>query len=149
MAPRAKALFRAIGALLGFIGVCCLLAVLSMIVVGFLNFSRPGADKVVEGLSLLVMLIIALATAFCFLYVGYLAWFKPSPVAVNYVCGACCFFLWAEANSFIIHPKDPAPSVNFADAWWGLLAMVVAYYAYRYSTRYLTQKIFPAQNAPA
>jgi len=147
MAPRAKTLFQAMSVLIGLIGVCCLLAALAM-AVGFVGFSRLGADKVVDGLSLSVMLILALATAFCFLYVAYLAWVKPSPTAVKYICGTLAYLIWITVLHFFFIPQaKSAPSPD--NALLSFLVLVGIYYAYRAVTYYFTKKIFFAPNASA
>jgi len=132
--------------LIGLAGAFCLLAALAM-TVGW-GFSRPWFNDALDSLGMVMILVIAYTTAFYFLYVAYLGWFKLSPTAVNYVCGTWAFFFWTTANSFLIpRTKAATPSVNMVYAMLGLFAFAVAYYAYRAATRYFEREIFLVPNA--
>jgi drug/metabolite transporter (DMT)-like permease len=146
MASDTKSLVRVLGAVLGALGIFVLLCTL-IITVTFVGISKSRDNDVLHNIGVVMILVIAFTTAFYFLYVGYLAWFKLSQTTINYVCGTYCFFIWAAANGYLIHAKGSTPSANIADGLLCLFAMVVAYYAYRAAVRYLTRKIFPAPNA--
>ncbi len=74
-------------------------------------------------------------------YVGYLVWFRWSPLAVQHVVGVLAFLVWAMASRYAFHrPSAAAPDWTLALPMVGL---VVLLFCYRWLTAYWCRQLFP------
>ena len=75
-----------------------------------------------------------------FVYVGYLVWFKPSPLAVRHVCGLIGFYVLTLFMELLDPSHDSfSPWKSFAF----LGCLIAVYFGYKAASRWLSQKMFP------
>ena len=74
-------------------------------------------------------------------YVGYLVWFRWSPLAVRQVTGVLAFLVWTLAAAYAPH-ESPAGTPD-----WMMMApmagLVILYAGYRWLTAYWCERLFP------
>lgn len=134
----AKAVIRAIGTLGALLGAYSL-----VFMAKFLPDFMNEMGRVV-----VVFYVLSLIIDAWLLWIGYLVWFRFSPLAVRQACGALGFaaFFGLITTVAIYFPIDAN------NAGWNLLAslgcFVFVLVAYRVLSRYLNRVIFPLSRAP-
>jgi hypothetical protein len=130
----AKIAIRVVGTLAGLTGIG-MVFVLPML-------ARVSLAELSPWMLLLSML--PLAVIIYFIWVGYLVWFRFSPLAVRHTCGAVAFHLLGlvtNALAAIPQPLTPWRALVF---WSSLVAV---YIMYRVASDRLNRRIFP-ENVP-
>lgn len=131
-ASTAKITVRVVGTLVGIYGVLSWAGALLLLGVG-------GTQEA----ALLILLTIPLLLGVYCLYVGYLTWWRFSPIAVRHVCGAVGYFsllcLLGIDGKFLHHPVEPSP--GWAFGFLGVLLLV--HFLYRLASERLSRLLFP------
>jgi len=125
-----KVVLRVIGTLSGVAGVAALF---------FASYVLVRAELDVNGWRLALNLFSLLLGSYL-VYVGYLVWFRLSPLAVRHVCGLLGMYVFSLAMKLVdvrSDPSSPWASVAFLGCLFGV------YFGYKAVSRWLSRQLFP------
>ncbi len=89
---------------------------------------------------MMVFAVFPLVFGVYFVYVGYLVWFKYSPLAVRHICGTVAFYVFVLVSKLFGAGREAEPSwVTFAP----LGCLFVVFFAYRLASARLSRWLFP------
>ena len=126
----AKILLRVIGTLGGLLG-------LGMLCVAPIMFFHSVGER---NPWMILLAAFPLAMSAYLIYVGYLVWFRFSPLAVRHICGALGFYI------ITLVPKISDPSRDPSSPWGPFLflaCLVAVYFGYRSISGKLSRWLFP------
>jgi hypothetical protein len=100
------------------------------------------ATALAQGVGLAILLggLLALVVPAFLFYAGFLIWRRPSPLAVQHVCGAIAFLLFWIAVTAL----PPGPAAENPSAWFILPVAVGLYVGYRRTSLSSTRSLFPS-----
>ena len=90
--------------------------------------------------------ILVLALGFYFAYVGFLTWFRFSPLAIRHICGGTLFWVFLLIGSTIIKVVTGIGVVRGA---LSILLLAALVWVYRKAWHYFSNLIFNEPERPA